>query len=82
MKVYKSPKRKLLRFFERSRDQWKIKCQEAKATVKALNHRIRYLEKNKEVWKSKATTLEKALAQMKAREPQMPATGTEKKTVK
>jgi len=64
-KAYKSPRRKLVVFFERSRDQWKTKCKDAKATIKRLNNRIRYLEKNKAIWKTKALELEQQLAQMK-----------------
>ena len=62
-KAYKSPRRKLVRFFERSRDQWKMKCKVAKTTVKRLENRIRYLEKSKAVWKAKALILEKEHAQ-------------------
>ena len=65
-KIYKSPTRKLVRFFHKSRDQWKAKCLEAKATVKGLRHRIRYLEQGKLEWKTKAKELEKEVAQMKA----------------
>jgi predicted nucleic acid-binding Zn-ribbon protein len=79
-KVYKSPKQKLLRFFERSRNQWKIKCKAAKATVKRLNNRVRYLENSKADWKSKAIELEKELAEMKTRESRAPETGNVKKT--
>jgi len=64
-KAYKSPRRKLVVFFERSRNQWKTKCKDAKATIKRLNNRIRYLEKNKAIWKTKALELEQQLAQMK-----------------
>jgi septal ring factor EnvC (AmiA/AmiB activator) len=64
-KPYKSSLRKLVRFFERSRDQWKAKCLEAKATAKGLKHRIRYLERSKEQWKTKAKELEKELARIK-----------------
>jgi hypothetical protein len=46
-KTYKSPTRKLARFFEKSRNQWKAKCLAAKAIIKRLKHRIRYLEKSK-----------------------------------
>ena len=67
-KTYKSPRRKLVRFFEKSRDQWKAKCLEAKATVKGLKHRIRYLEQSKEEWKTKAKELEKELARLKAQQ--------------
>ena len=67
---YRSPPRKLIRFFEKSRDQWKGKCQTAKATVKRLQNRVRFLEKSKEQWKSRAQALEKEKAQLKAQVPQ------------
>lgn len=51
---YKSPVRKLLRFFERSRDGWKRKCKEAKVTVKRLANRVRSLEKSRGQWKEQA----------------------------
>lgn len=62
---YTSPPRKLLRFFLKSRDQWKAKCQRAKATVKRLENRVRFLEKSKAQWKSKAQALERENAQLK-----------------
>jgi len=67
-KNYKSPPRKLVRFFEQSRDQWKAKHREAKATVKRLKNRVRFLEKSKAHWKSKAQALERELTQQKAQE--------------
>jgi len=67
-KTYKSPIRKLVRVFEKSRDQWKAKCLEAKATAKGLNHRIRYLEQSKVEWKTRTKELEKELARMKAQQ--------------
>ena len=67
-KTYKSPTSKLVRFFEKSRDQWKAKCLEAKATAKGLKHRIGYLEQSKMEWKTKAKELEKELARMKAQQ--------------
>ena len=80
-KRYKSPKRKLVTFFEKSRNQWKTKCIAAKATVKKLNNRLRYLEASKNEWKSKAIELEKELARIKALENR--ESGQEvKKTVK
>jgi hypothetical protein len=45
---YTSPPRKLIRFFHKSRDQWKAKCQEAKVVVKRLENRVRFLEKSKD----------------------------------
>jgi cell shape-determining protein MreC len=67
-KTYKSPVRKLVRFFEKSRDQWKAKCLEAKATAKGLKHRIGYLEQSKMEWKTKAKELKQELARMKAQQ--------------
>ncbi len=69
-KTYKSPVRKLVRFFEKSRDQWKAKCLEAKATAKGLKHRIGYLEQSKMEWKTKAKELEKELARLKSQQDQ------------
>lgn len=69
-KVYKSPRRKLVSFFEKSRDQWKSKCREAKATIKRLNNRIRYLESSKAEWKERAKELQMELDRMKAQQTQ------------
>ena len=52
-KIYKSPRRKLVRFFEKSRDQWKEKCREAKAGIRVLSNRVRFLEKGREKLKNK-----------------------------
>jgi histidinol-phosphate/aromatic aminotransferase/cobyric acid decarboxylase-like protein len=78
-KTYKSPLRKLVQFFEKSRDQWKAKCLEAKATAKGLKHRIRYLEQSKEEWKTKAKELEQELARLKAQQGQTPSLEDDKK---
>jgi hypothetical protein len=67
-KQYKSPRRKLVKFFEKSRNRWKTKCIDATARVKKLNNRLRYLEANKNEWKSKAIALEKELARIKTLE--------------
>lgn len=39
-RAYKSPQRKLVPFFARSRDQWKEKCRGAKATLKQLKKKV------------------------------------------
>jgi hypothetical protein len=67
-RTYKSPQRKLVKFFEKSRNQWKDKCQEGKKTIKRLKNRNRFLEASKEHWKSRVKELEDELAQLKARE--------------
>lgn len=63
---YKSPQRKLVKFFEKSRDQWKEKSSKAKAKVKQLTNRVRFLENSKEHLKDKIKALEAELAQVKA----------------
>ena len=67
-KFYKSPVRKLARFFEKSRDQWKAKCREAKATIKYLKNRVRFLEESREHWKNRVQELETRVKQMEAKE--------------
>jgi uncharacterized protein YlxW (UPF0749 family) len=64
-KIYKSPVKKLFRFFESSRDKWKYKCLTAKYQVKLKTNKIRYLEKCKSDLKNKVKELEKELKQLK-----------------
>lgn len=52
-KSYKSPKYKLLQFFEASRDQWKEKCLKAKSRIRSLKINIRDLKKSRQDWKEK-----------------------------
>ena len=58
LEPYKSPRRKLLRFFEKSREQWKAKCTRAKATVQRLQTRVRFLEKSKTLLQHRVSELE------------------------
>ena len=62
-KTYLSPSRKLLPFFERSRDGWKRKCLNAKTRVKRLKNRVRQLEASREFWKQRARQHQEALRQ-------------------
>ena len=62
-KAYKSPMRKLVNFFEHSRNNWKSKCQEAKYKVKLLHNKVRYLEKRKADLNKRVKELEKELRQ-------------------
>jgi hypothetical protein len=63
---YKSPPRKLLRLFNTSRAQWKAKCRAAKATIKVLKNRIRFLEESRARWKRRAQALEQEVARRAA----------------
>jgi hypothetical protein len=62
---YKSPRGKLLRFFEKSRDKWKLKYLEVKKVLKRLTNRIRFLERSKAVYKQRVEELQAQLAALK-----------------
>jgi hypothetical protein len=51
---YRSPQRKLVRFFEKSRNQWKVKCRDAKRLVRRLKNRAAWLEHSRDTWKARA----------------------------
>jgi hypothetical protein len=53
-------------FFEKSRDQWKAKCLEAKTNVNYLSNRIRFLAKSKDRWQHRVRALEADLAKLEA----------------
>jgi hypothetical protein len=61
--MFKSPTAKLIRFFRKSRNGWKAKCQEAKRKNKKLTNQTRAVEKSREHWKQLAQ-----LAQQQVRE--------------
>jgi ribosomal protein L29 len=65
---YKSPRHKLTKFFEKSRDKWKEKCLKAKSKGKQLSNRVRFLEKSKENLKIKIESLEEELAKLKSQD--------------
>ncbi len=60
-KTYKSPLKKLVRFFERSRDSWKNKYLEKKKELKRAKNQIYDLKKRKEDWKDRAIKAEHKL---------------------
>jgi hypothetical protein len=51
---YRSPVSMLLRFFRRSRDQWKTKCKEAKRDNKSLKYRLAKMKESRDRWKVRA----------------------------
>ncbi len=54
---YRSPVCKLLRFFQRSRDQWKEKCKTAKRENKSLKTRLAKMRESRDRWKTEAREL-------------------------
>jgi chromosome segregation ATPase len=65
-KNYKSPTSALKRFFELSRDSWKQKYKELKATVKGYKNRIADLSKSREQWRLKAEQADEQLSTLEA----------------
>lgn len=68
-KEYKSPPRKLLKFFEKSRDNWKAKYHELKYKIKLMQNRIRYLEKRKTCLNQRIKELQQELDQYRKKKP-------------
>lgn len=48
--AYRSPLRKLVVFFQKSRDQWKAKCQQVRYELKLLKRRFENLQKHRDLW--------------------------------
>jgi DNA repair ATPase RecN len=65
-KSYKSPQRKLVKFFAQSRDQWKEKCREAKASLKQLKKKLQRGEERQRRQKNRVHALESAVARLQA----------------
>jgi chromosome segregation ATPase len=65
-KTYSSPMRKLVRFFEKSRDQWKAKHHQLKADLKRRENRVRFLEQSQAQWKRRAKAAEAEVARLQA----------------
>ena len=51
---WKSPLRKLVRFFHRSRDRWKAKYAAKKQECKLMGNQVRAVEKSRAMWKQAA----------------------------
>jgi F0F1-type ATP synthase membrane subunit b/b' len=58
---YRSPVTKLLRFFCRSRDQWKDKCKTAKRENKSLKTRLAKMKESRDRWKAEARGMREKL---------------------
>ena len=63
--MFKSPLQKLVKFFRKSRDGWKAKCQEAKTLNKRLATQVRAVEKSRAAWRQKAEAAERELRDRK-----------------
>jgi hypothetical protein len=64
-KTYKSPLKKLVKFFKTSRDNWKNKYNEKKKELKRAKNQINDLKHRKENWKDRAIKAEGELKELK-----------------
>ncbi len=58
---FRSPISKLLRFFYRSRDQWKAKCKAAKRKSRSLKYCLAKMKESRDRWKAEVRCLRKSL---------------------
>ena len=56
-KDYSSPQRKLVKFFETSRDKWKVRCLKGQTIIRQLKNRAHWLEQSRDTWKTRARQL-------------------------
>jgi septal ring factor EnvC (AmiA/AmiB activator) len=63
-KALKSPLRKLVQFFRRSRDRWKQKHQELKLRCKRLATQVAAVEKSREHWRTEVRVLRRRVAEL------------------
>lgn len=61
-KEYRSPQYKLVQFFERSRNNWKRKCQDRYVRMKRLASRLEKMRSGRNRWRERAQALEGDLA--------------------
>ena len=66
-KTYSSPQRKLVKFFERSRNQWKAKAGAAKTVLKRLRMRVRRLEQRKADYQRELVAVQAQAAEWQAK---------------
>ena len=62
---YKSPVRKLLAWFESSRDSWKDKYAAVKLQLRKAENQVRAVESSRETWRKRAEAAENALRELK-----------------
>jgi hypothetical protein len=73
---YRSPRKKLLRFFVGSRDGWKAKCAEANEDRKLMANQVRAVEKSREQWRTLAEERKRQIAELEQELAELKRTST------
>ena len=58
---FRSPLRKLVVFFQRSRDKWKEKCKNGTRKIKSLKICLAKMKESRDRWRARAMALEEEL---------------------
>jgi predicted nucleic acid-binding Zn-ribbon protein len=69
-KSYTSPQRKLVKFFEHSRDRWKAKSRATKTVLKRLGTRLGRVERRNAAYQDQVTALHTQVAEWQAKHEQ------------
>jgi chromosome segregation ATPase len=69
-KSYISPQRKLVKFFEQSRDRWKAKSRAAKTVLKRLGTRLGRVERRNAAYQEQLAALQAQVTEWQAQHEQ------------
>ena len=69
-KTYSSPQRKLVKFFERSRDRWKAKSRAAQRVLKRVGTRLGRVERSNAAYQDQLAALRMQVAEWQAKHEQ------------
>ena len=64
--VWKTPLKKLARFFERSRDRWKAKYVAKREQYKRMGNQVRAVEKSRVKWRQTAEHAQKQIRELES----------------
>jgi hypothetical protein len=64
VKEYRRPQYKLVRFFERSRNNWKRKSHSRKVLIKRLTSRLQKMRVGRDRWRERAAALQDELGRV------------------
>lgn len=65
-RAFKSPIKKLLKFFATSRDDWKAKHHQLRLQLKKEQNQVRAVEKSREQWRSRAEAARQRVRELEA----------------
>jgi len=71
LRLLETRPRVLAQYFQKSRDQWKRKCQESKDQVRAFRVRTRDLERSRAKWRIAAEQSEQAQERLRQENAQL-----------